>query len=442
MKSWPIELFYLFFQGALLFQALVFGVVFFISYRRDILFYSLFLFTTAVYFFINAAYTFFQVPEEEVWNSNWYNYINTPVLMLANLFYLLFLQAFFSDLTKNIIVSRMFRILLWGMAGMFLFFIITINHSGNQFIYYLAKLIAVIPAVIVAYMILKQRLPFSGLVAAGIICNVAGTCITTWMDVLYSEGKGQSIFATSYPFFFIRLGLLADMILYMAAILKKWNYQEKQLAVEKLQSQLAIEKFRNKISTELHDDMGSTLSGVSMYTQMMTDALSSKNVEYAVSSARVVQQSVRDIISTLDDLVWSVNPLHDNTGQLFEKLEGYTRTMCAAKNITAIINFPVSSRVVAIPQEDRRNLYLICKEAVNNAVKYSDAKKIKLAITENNSGLEFTVQDDGKGFTIAEATGGNGLKNMQTHAAALGSTLHIQSGKDIGTTVFWCYVTE
>ena len=86
MQSRAIEIFYLFFQGILLFQALAFLVIYFINYKKDILYYSFFLIAMGAYFFINAPFTFFGIPEEVVWDSQWYDYMNTPVIILANFF--------------------------------------------------------------------------------------------------------------------------------------------------------------------------------------------------------------------------------------------------------------------------------------------------------------------------------------------------------------------
>lgn len=168
LASQAIELFYLFFQGVLIFQAAVFAVVYFISFKKDVLFYSLFLLCTAAYFFINAPYTFFGVPENTVWESLWYDYINTPVLIIANIFYILFLQSFFTDLTNNKGVNMMFRLLLLFMYGMLtLFAVFLLFKISRQFFYYSAKLIIVLPAAIVAFFIVKENLRFSRLVATG-----------------------------------------------------------------------------------------------------------------------------------------------------------------------------------------------------------------------------------------------------------------------------------
>jgi len=148
-----------------------------------------------------------------------------------------------------------------------------------------------------------------------LLCTIAGTCITVFMIVLRNNGV-HHLFTDGYPLFFIRLGILGDMIFYLAAILKKWHFQEKQLTVEKLESQLAVEKMRNKISSELHDDFGSTLSGINMYTYLASDLLQSGKYEQVKQSVDIIQKSADEMSHYLSDLVWAISPEQDSLQKL------------------------------------------------------------------------------------------------------------------------------
>ena len=443
MQNRPLEIFYLFFQGILTFQALVFGVLFFVARRKDLLYYSLFLLFAAVYFFINAPYTFFGIPEDIVWNSTWYDYINTPVIIVENLFYLLFLKAFFSDITIDKNISRVFRFVLWLVPVMGLLFItLTLLHNNKQFIFYTVKLIAVIPSALVAYVVFKRKPPFATPVAIGLLCTITGTCITVCMIVLGNNGV-HHLFTDGYPLFFIRLGILGDMIFYLAAILKKWHFQEKQLAVEKLQSQLAVEKMRNKISSELHDDFGSTLSGINMYTYMINDLLHSGKYEQVKQSVDIIQKSTDEMSHYLSDLVWSISPGQDAMQKLIERLEEYTINMAAVKNIQTRVTVPDNTYSIHLPVETRRNIYLFCKEAINNSVKYSNATVLRLEIKLTNGLLEFSIADNGNGFDIGKIKRGNGLDNMQKRADETGAKLILHSKLNEGALVsLQCKITQ
>ncbi len=442
MKSFTIELFYLFFQGILIFQAFVFVVIYFITHKKDILYYSLFLFAAAAYFFINAPYTFFNVPEETVWKSIWYEYVNTPVIIIENFFYLLFLRAFFADITNNKAVVRVFRHTIALMPLLLLLFILlTTFKLDKQFIFYTVKMITVFPAIVVAYTVIKQRLPFAGLVANGLLCTIVGTSVTVLMIICGNNGI-DSLFTTGYPLFFIRLGLLGDMIFYLTAILKKWHCQEKQLAVEKIQSQLEVEKLRNKISGDLHDDIGSTLSGVSMYSYMASTQLLNGEHENLKTTLQTIQQSASEVVNKLGDLVWSVKPGKDTIEVLIEKIEQYARDMCRAKNIDFTASITVLTNT-SLTQEKRYHLFLCMKEAINNAVKYSEADLLELTVKEYNQLLEITIRDNGKGFDVENVKRGNGLDNMQQRVDELGAEYLLKSEPGKGTCVcMWLKMPE
>ena len=135
-------------------------------------------------------------------------------------------------------------------------------------IFYLVNFLTTIPSLIIVFRIFEKKLPYASLVGAGLICSIAGTLITMSMITLGNYFREFSIFSGQLSVILYQAGCPFDMIFYFMAILAKWHVQEKQFAVERLQSQLAVEKFRNKISSELHDDIGSTLSGINMYSHL------------------------------------------------------------------------------------------------------------------------------------------------------------------------------
>lgn len=250
------------------------------------------------------------------------------------------------------------------------------------------------------------------------------------------------LFTDGYPLFFIRLGLLGDMIFYLAAILKKWHFQEKQLAVEKVESRLASEQLRNKISGELHDDLGSTLSGISMYSYMVSDLLQSGEYEKAKQSLSVIQKSANEMTSNLGDLVWSINPKQDSFEKLVERIEQYGTEICASRGISfkAFCDSIVSKDKLSM--EARHHIYLFAKEAINNAVKYSEAVEIELSVQETIGKLIFSVSDNGKGFNTATIKGGNGLNNMKKRADEIEAEFVLKSNENEGTTVsLQCKIT-
>lgn len=181
------------------------------------------------------------------------------------------------------------------------------------------------------------------------------------------------------------------------------------------------EKIRNKIAGELHDDIGSTLSGIAMYSHMIDRQMKSGNYDIAKTSVSVIQKSAIEIVGKLSDLVWSVNPSQDSLQQLFERLHQYGMDMCKTKNIQFIIHIPASGLTFNLPAEQRYNIFLVAKESINNAVKYSNASLIGLNVKETAGMLEISVSDNGNGFIIDEIKKGNGLENMKKRMEEIGA---------------------
>ena len=329
-----IELFYLFFQGILVFQSFFLGILFFITRRKDILYYSIFLMLSALYFFLNAPNTFFGVDDNMVFNSPLYGQGNIPLIIITNLFYILFLKVFFSGLFSNKIFDRLFHsIFLLTPVLIAAFFICRHFKINTQTIFYIANLLVASISIFIIRSVFRNRTPNTGWVAWGMLFNILGTALTLLMIVL-ERYKIQNIFTVNYPLLFMRVGILADLFFYQVALLKKWHYQEKQLAVEKLESLLEVEKLRNRISGELHDDIGSTLSGIAMYSHMTDGLIQSGNYSKAKDAVAVIQKSAIEIVDKLGDLVWAINPGQDSIASMLERIHEYGEEMCRAKNIS------------------------------------------------------------------------------------------------------------
>jgi len=199
---------------------------------------------------------------------------------------------------------------------------------------------------------------------------------------------------------------------------------------------------RQRISRELHDEMGSSLSGIVLYTYLAKDQIHTIQTEAAESSLTIIQQSANKMVENLGDLVWSVNPHQDSFKNLLQKLKEYAIQMSAAKNI--MIDAIISEKVMDLKLSavSRHNIYLLFKEAINNAVKYSNATLLRLSAQDIFNTAEFYIQDNGKGFDMAIVKRGNGLVNMQKRADEIGAILSIQSAPFRGTIIsLQCKIT-
>ncbi len=216
--------------------------------------------------------------------------------------------------------------------------------------------------------------------------------------------------------------LIAATILYVL-----YDYRKRNLA--------ALSGVRQRIATDLHDDIGSTLNSISVYSeiagkQMQSNPINAKNL------LEKMGDSSRNMIDMMNDIVWAINPKNDQFENILQRMQYFAGELLSGKNI--LLQFDADEKIkrIKLSMVKRKNLYLIFKEAVNNAYKYSDAKTVSVSVALQATHLLMIITDDGIGFETAEKTmGGNGLKNMHNRAKETGSQLHIISWMKKGTRI-------
>ncbi len=222
------------------------------------------------------------------------------------------------------------------------------------------------------------------------------------------------------------------------------SLSERYQLMQKVESQEALLKERMRISRELHDDIGSTLSSISIYSEVAKKrTLKKENANEVLSKIGLAS---RELIDKMSDIVWSLNPNNDNFEQLQNRMVAFAAMMFATRNI--LYNFIVDAELksVQFTGEQRKNIFLIFKEGLHNIVKYADCKTICITFSVNNKNLVMVIKDDGKGFDVSEGVanpiiaegeslGGNGITNMHARANDINAKLCIQSKKNEGTTI-------
>ncbi len=190
---------------------------------------------------------------------------------------------------------------------------------------------------------------------------------------------------------------------------------------------------RLRISRELHDEVGATLSGIAMYSHVAVEQLKNSTIPELEHSLSFMQKSAGEMINKLSDIVWLINPDQDTILELFGRLGEYGKQMTRVRNMQMRIDLPPDLSGKRIPLDARRNIYLFCKEAINNAVKYSNGKLLVLQVNSVDRQMIFAVTDDGNGFDEAIVRHGNGLVNMQKRAKDIGAIFHIDTTVNRGT---------
>jgi signal transduction histidine kinase len=224
--------------------------------------------------------------------------------------------------------------------------------------------------------------------------------------------------------------LLAGLILFL---LLGYLYFTRYQLKKKLEQQQVMLDMRNNISENLHDDIGASLSNINILTELARRNLNNapKSNEYLDKAGEDIQR----ISESLSDIVWNINPKYDDLGKLLIRMKRYAADMMDGKQIDYEMNFDDAAGEVSFSMEQRRHLYLIFKEGVNNLVKYSNATKAIIKLEVVNKHFLLTITDNGNGFDTGLASSGNGLSNMKKRAMDLKANLAIESTPGSGTSL-------
>lgn len=145
--------------------------------------------------------------------------------------------------------------------------------------------------------------------------------------------------------------------------------------------------------------------------------------------------NARELIDSMSDIVWSVDPKKDSFDDLSLRMKNYISKTVGVKGIEYDIDIDPELSQLRLPLETRRNLYLIFKEGLNNIVRHSEATHVAISLRRLNSMLMMSVEDNGKGFKPEDSRPGNGLKNMQMRGVSLKGVVQLLSAPGAGTRI-------
>ncbi len=226
-------------------------------------------------------------------------------------------------------------------------------------------------------------------------------------------------------------GCLLDIIIFSSALgyrLKKIADEKNELLQKEIDSRLVIENTRNRIAINLHDDVGSVLSSMSVYSEAARQSLQDNNIPRVTDLINRIGVNARETMSTMSDIVWTINPQNDNGIRLFNKMEDFAAPLFDSMDVE--FNYTVHKELHTIDfiMPVRQNLFLIFKEVINNCAKHSSATVVNANFQKSGNILTMEITDNGKGFDAGKINNGNGLKSMKRRAEELGGNFIINSG--------------
>jgi ligand-binding sensor domain-containing protein len=196
---------------------------------------------------------------------------------------------------------------------------------------------------------------------------------------------------------------------------------------------LEIERARLRIAKDLHDDVSGTLTGIVYFSEAISEEVGKEKSPHLEKLLSLIQESTSEVQEAMHDIIWSINPENDKWEIILPKFRRYASDLCESKGISYNINIPESIPGKPLKMEMRRNLWLIFKEMVTNAVRHSGCSILNIDISVSDDEFRMVIQDNGKGFQSSIITNRNGVKNIKSRAASIKGNLKLETSIGNGT---------
>ena len=179
---------------------------------------------------------------------------------------------------------------------------------------------------------------------------------------------------------------------------------------------IEMQRLRLKIASDLHDEVGSTLTKVSMRAQMLEMQLKESS---ATENLNRISEQAREAVSTMQDIVWSIDSRNDSFNNLMNKIKDTAFSLLAEKKIK--VNFRINGfeNNTTLKVNERQNIYLILKEALHNISKHSNANEVNIVLDNGTKNFTMIIKDNGSNFTQNKYSTGQGLQNMEMRSKKL-----------------------
>ncbi|HWX40284.1 MAG TPA: two-component regulator propeller domain-containing protein [Blastocatellia bacterium] len=273
-------------------------------------------------------------------------------------------------------------------------------------------------------------------------------------DGALSESPAVASFRILPPIWqrwWVRL-LALVLIAIPAAAIARYRYQrvkaerdaEEALRRAREERLTELERVRTRIATDLHDDIGSSLTQIAILGEVAHQKVELGDSAQGIEPLTRIIAVSNELVDTMSDIVWAINPKKDHLSDLVQRMRRFASDIFTSRGMAFRFNAPAADRDMELGANLRREVFLIFKESVNNVVKHSGGTRAEVSLRTDGDWLTLEVTDNGKGFdgmaacdTTAAAPaprGGNGIPNMRKRAHEMGGQFEIASGNGKGTT--------
>ena len=203
---------------------------------------------------------------------------------------------------------------------------------------------------------------------------------------------------------------------------------------------LELERVRTRIATDLHDDIGSSLSRMAILSEVAKRQIDGTE-EGSASILTEIAESARGVVDSMNDIVWAIDPRRDDLRNVVFRVRQFASDLLGSKGIAWSLQAPAEFDKIKLNPQQRRHIFLIFKEAINNAARHAECKSVWLSLSIVHNQIVGEIRDDGHGMSVnsdqvaSDRDGVHGLVNMRTRAAQLNGQLIVASPSDGGTSI-------
>jgi len=211
------------------------------------------------------------------------------------------------------------------------------------------------------------------------------------------------------------------------------SFRRLRSRLRELEQKAALDRERARIARDIHDDLGGSLTQTVLLLKLT--AKNSDDPEKVSGFLQQVSSGVKDVIQSLDEIVWAANPGNDTLPHFVDYIGQFAAEFLQAANIRCRFDFPSEPPDLPLAPEVRHNLFLVLKESLNNVVRHARAQEVRIGLTLVDDVLGMTVHDDGAGFSGEPGPDANGWRNLRQRLNDIGGDCAIESVPGGGTTV-------
>jgi ligand-binding sensor domain-containing protein/signal transduction histidine kinase len=197
---------------------------------------------------------------------------------------------------------------------------------------------------------------------------------------------------------------------------------------------LELERVRTRIATDLHDDIGSSLSQIAILSEVVRQKVGQDHAAVTEPLSQITTSS-SELMDTMSDIVWAIDPHKDRLTDLTQRMRRFASDVLTSRNIDFDFHEPDAHRNLNLGADVRRQVFLVCKESINNIARHSGCSRVYIEFRVDRDWLTLIIKDNGRGFDTVHESDGHGLLSMKQRAKETGGTLQITSRPGDGTII-------